>query len=173
MALQKLTDQTLHCLFVTAFGKVGGIVTRADLQKSPVTMWLFGLISLIEMQMLRLIRDYYPTEAWKRLVYSNHLKEAENHFRRRKANNQEIDLAACLSLSAKAEIFKNDRQLKELLCRSDLKDDSAFFKNLVKLRDDLAHPQNIIDNHWPQLPALAQDAEKLLSKLESARTPVS
>ncbi|MHC4825737.1 MAG: hypothetical protein ACYTEY_04175 [Planctomycetota bacterium] len=35
-------------LFVTSLGAVGGIMTRADLQKPSVRMWLFGLITLVE-----------------------------------------------------------------------------------------------------------------------------
>src|SRR5262245_24064403 len=36
-------------LFITAFGKVGGIITHSDLQKPPVRMWLFGIVTMIEM----------------------------------------------------------------------------------------------------------------------------
>ncbi len=43
----RLVDQPR--LFVTMFGQVGGIVTRTDLQKPPIRMWLFGVITIVEM----------------------------------------------------------------------------------------------------------------------------
>ena len=42
-------------LFVRVLGAVGGIITMSDLQKPPVRMWLFGMITLLEMRMSRLI----------------------------------------------------------------------------------------------------------------------
>jgi hypothetical protein len=43
-------------LFVRVLGRVGGIVTRGDMQKAPARMWLFGVITLVEMHLLRIIR---------------------------------------------------------------------------------------------------------------------
>ena len=51
-------------VYVEVMGRVSGIVTKGDLQKAPVRMWLFGLIFLIEMQFLRLIRDGWPDGSW-------------------------------------------------------------------------------------------------------------
>lgn len=49
--------------FVAVFGMVGGYVSRGDLN-SPVTrMWLFGIITLFEMRMVRLIEKYFPNES--------------------------------------------------------------------------------------------------------------
>jgi hypothetical protein len=45
--------------FVVILGHIGGIATRGDVQKVLVRMWIFGVISLIEMQLLRIIRDHY------------------------------------------------------------------------------------------------------------------
>jgi hypothetical protein len=155
--------------FVTAFGQVAGIVTRGDLQKSPVRMWLFGLISLIEMQMLRVIRERHPSEAWETLLKSKKgLKTAQWHFQRRRARNEAIDLACCLSLSDKADIFRNDPPLDKLMRCSGLDEDSTFFSELVDLRDDLAHAHDIISNRWPRLARLVQEAERLLNALEQA-----
>ena len=43
-------------VLVTVLGGVWGFISLADLQKAPVRMWLFGLISLAEMHTLRLVR---------------------------------------------------------------------------------------------------------------------
>ena len=47
-------------LFVPVLGTVGGIITMSDLQKPQTRMWLFGLITLIEMRTSRLIDQLCP-----------------------------------------------------------------------------------------------------------------
>src|SRR3990172_1407829 len=81
--------------FVLILGQVGGIVTKGDLQKVPVRMWLFGLISLIEMHLLRIIRDYYPDDSWKPLglISSERLDGAEKRLAELRKRNEAIDLA--------------------------------------------------------------------------------
>jgi len=43
-------------VFIVVMGEVSGIITKGDLQKAPVRMWLFGVLSMLEMQLLRLSR---------------------------------------------------------------------------------------------------------------------
>ncbi|MFO0970217.1 MAG: hypothetical protein U0793_32100 [Gemmataceae bacterium] len=57
--------------FVSLLGQVGGIVTRADLQKPPVRMWLFGIVTLIETRFAELIERHCPEDGWKK-----HLSES-------------------------------------------------------------------------------------------------
>lgn len=49
---------------VEVWGQVSGIITRGDLQKTPVRMWFFALLSLLEMQLLRLIRSRLADDDW-------------------------------------------------------------------------------------------------------------
>lgn len=53
-------------IFVRFLGLPSGIVTHGDLQKAPIRMWLFGLISLLEMQMLRRIQNLRDDNDWWR-----------------------------------------------------------------------------------------------------------
>jgi predicted transcriptional regulator len=39
-------------VFVVVMGEVSGIIMKGDMQKAPVRMWLFGVLSLLEMQFL-------------------------------------------------------------------------------------------------------------------------
>jgi len=55
-------------LFVNVLGQVGGIVTKTDLQKPPVRMWLFGMITIIEMGLTRLIEAAYPDGSWRQCL---------------------------------------------------------------------------------------------------------
>ena len=47
-------------VFVLTDNQVTGIVTRGDLQKTPVRIYLSGLFSLLEMQLLRLVCELLP-----------------------------------------------------------------------------------------------------------------
>ena len=49
-------------LFVRSLGTVAGVVTRADLQDPPVRMWLFGMITVLEMRFLHLIEANFSDE---------------------------------------------------------------------------------------------------------------
>lgn len=61
-ALESL--KTRNWIFIRFLGDPSGVVTRGDLQKAPMRMWLFGLISLLEMQMLRCIRGINENDDW-------------------------------------------------------------------------------------------------------------
>jgi hypothetical protein len=52
-----------HC-FVELDGAVVGLVGRGDIEKPVVRMWLFGIIILIEVQVVELIRDQWPDDGW-------------------------------------------------------------------------------------------------------------
>ena len=64
-------------VFVTVLGAVGGIITAADLQKPPVRMWIFGVVTLIEMRFLDLIESHCPLDSWKEFVSEGRLQKAQ------------------------------------------------------------------------------------------------
>ena len=84
-------------VFVTYLDRVTGLVTKGDLQKAPVRMWLFGIISLLEMQLLRLIRACYPDDTWVPLLSPpRRVGGARRILNDRRTRNEEIDLVDCL-----------------------------------------------------------------------------
>jgi len=155
--------------FVEVLGHVGGIVTRGDLQKMPVRLWLFGLISLLEMQMLRLIREHLTEKQWANLLTDQRRQAAEELFGKRMKNNSEIDLADCLQLCDKKNIFAATPALLELTGF----DSKTSFRNTLEeteeLRNNLAHSQDILGDEWESLIDLAGEIEDLLERLEGAR----
>ncbi|MBP1729293.1 MAG: guanosine polyphosphate pyrophosphohydrolase/synthetase, partial [Deltaproteobacteria bacterium] len=52
------------CCFVTLGGVVSGVISRQDIEKPVVRMWLFGIIILIEMILMKHIRHRWPDEGW-------------------------------------------------------------------------------------------------------------
>jgi hypothetical protein len=169
-AIQALRDRSE--LFVTILGQVGAIVTKGDLQKAPVRLWLFGVISLIEMQMLRLIRERFPEGTWRELVPPARVEAARKLFAERQRRNEEADpsdFSDCLQICDKAMIVLKDSELSALADFPSRGAGQRFFSDLESLRNDLAHANDILIGRWPDLAELVKAGERLLVRLESYR----
>jgi len=152
-------------IFISVGGHVTGIITRGDLQKIPVRLWLFGLASLLEMQMLRLIREQYPSNSWISSIKGERVEDAQRIFGLRRSRNEGIDLADCLELCDKAEIIKRDADLFKISELSKGKFE-RFFRHLEVLRNSLAHSNDILNGQWPELVDLVTDIESMLQRFE-------
>jgi hypothetical protein len=158
--------RTTPRFLVTVMDQVWGIVTRGDLQKTPVRMWLFGLISLLEMQLLRLIRLYYPDDQWKSQISEGRMAQAVSILEDRRRRNEAIDLADCLQLADKRTIVAKTDSLKSLLGFPSRAKADETLGALEQLRNDLAHAQDVIAGRWPYIVDLAETAEDLLRRCE-------
>ena len=69
-------------------GRVGGIVSRSDLEKPRVRMWLFGMMTLIEIRFTRLIGRLSPEDSWKQFLSASRNKKAEELLREGTRRNQ-------------------------------------------------------------------------------------
>jgi hypothetical protein len=145
---------------------VSGIITPGDLGKMPVRMWLFSLVSMIEMQMLRIIKKKYPGNSWKKYISSEErLHNTEEIFKELQNNNQAIELIDCLQFCDKRDIILEDEDILKKLKYSKNKFDELL-KDLENLRNNLAHAQNIITTKWPNIIILSKEAEDLLTRFE-------
>jgi hypothetical protein len=166
-AIQALRNRSE--LFVTVLGHVGAIVTKGDLQKAPVRLWLFGMISLIEMRMLRLIRTHLPDGSWKDLLTQGRLEAAQKIFAERQRRNEEadvMDFSDCLQLCDKATILLRTTNLLKVAGFESRSGGQRFFAFVEALRNDLAHSNDILKGRWPELATRVVDAESLLMRLE-------
>lgn len=159
-------------LFITVLGEVGGIVTKGDLQKAPVRLWLFGMISLIEMQMLRLLRQRLPEGAWEDLLTPARLDAAHKIFNERRRRNEEAhvsDFSDCLQICDKATIFLKHDELAGIASFPSRAAGQRFFSFLEALRNDLAHSNDILRGRWPELAERVVEGESLLRRLEAVQ----
>lgn len=154
-------------IFVLDRNKVTGIVTRGDLQKAPVRMLLFGLVTLLEMHLLRLVRIHYPKDSWQSLLSSARLNKAKNLFAERKARNETVDLADCLQFCDKRELVLKTPEIEDRIRRKCGKSGKLILESTEKLRDKLAHAQDLVTGSmWPELIDLVKDIEQLLELFE-------
>jgi hypothetical protein len=157
-----LTRHT-HC-FVSLLGSVAGIISRSDIQKPIVRMWLFGMITLIEMNFSEKIRAKWEDESWAGLISSSRLSKAKELFEERRRRKQNCDLLDCLQFSDKARIIIEDPEELEYLGFNSKRTAKQISKELESLRNNLAHSQDIVTHDWPQIARLAKRFEKILSR---------
>lgn len=157
-------------VFIRFLENPSGIVTRGDLQKTPVRMWLFGLTSLLEMHLLRRIRANYPGNEWTAYLTRNRLEKTEQTFGDRQRRDDAIDLAECLQLSDKATIFRKSRGLFSTLGFTTPRALRSFMARVEDLRNRVAHSSDIPADMWPQVAAVVDGIEQCLVKLETAHT---
>jgi hypothetical protein len=153
--------------FVTRKNKVIGIVTRGDLQKAPVRMWLFGLITLLEMHILRIIRNHFPNDSWKTHLSNGRLRSTEGLFASRKKRNEAIDLADCLQFCDKRDLILEIPDIKESMEKQWGKSAKSLLESTEQIRDKLSHAQDIvIGSTWHEIIDLVKNIECLLEFFE-------
>lgn len=150
-----------------------GIITRGDMNKAPVRMWLFSLVTLLEMQMLRVIRRIPHAETFcQTQLPPSRLAGALKTFDDRMKNRSETDLLDCLHFGDKVTLLErisrnqsNARQVGIDFSPSDI----ASLRMIEKLRNEVAHGNDLLLVHAQRnLPDCAQRTERLLETLEKA-----
>jgi CBS domain-containing protein len=148
--------------FVTVFGRVAGIVTRADVQKPPVRMWLFGMVTLIELRYARLIEQFCPDESWRQYLSEGRLKKAEVLLAERRRRHQDLTLFDCLQLSDKGQIVARNEQIRRLTIYPSRGQAEEGVKMLEGLRNSLAHAQDIVACDWEAIVRLSDHLDRVM-----------
>jgi hypothetical protein len=150
--------------FVGVLGQVVGVATRADLQGPIGRMWLFGMVTLIELYVAQRIRARWPRGDWEALLTPRRLQVAQALRDERSRRGQQCELLDCLQLADKTDILLCDA---EELRRLDFPTRGAgqrVARDLQSLRNNLAHAQDIVEHDWPQIVRLARRFEGILAE---------
>lgn len=154
-------------VFVLERNRVNGIVTRGDLQKAPVRMLLFALVTLLEMHFLRLIRIYYPRDEWQDVLKEKRLESAKHLWIDRQHRNEAIDLIDCLQFCDKRDLILAHAEIRSHMGFIFEKSGERFLKAVDDLRNKLAHAQDLVSgSSWADIIDLAKAIEKLLERCE-------
>jgi hypothetical protein len=130
-------------LFVTLLGGVGGVITPADLQKPPVRMWLFGIVTLIEMRCAELIERHCPQDTWQQYVSEARLQKAQALLEERRRRNQALRLFDCLQFSDKGQIVARHEGIRQSTIFPSRRQAEEAIGKLEQLRNNLAHAQDL------------------------------
>jgi hypothetical protein len=143
-------------LFVAMLGRVGGIITRADMQKPPVRMWLFGIVTLVEMRFSELIERHCQCEAWKKYLSESRLQKAQALLEERARRNQRLQLFDCLQFSDKGQIIARNEEVRRWTVFASRSQAEEATKRLEQLRNNLAHAQDILTSDWDTIIQLCE-----------------
>ncbi len=142
--------------FVSLFGQVQAFITRGDVNKPYMRMWLFGILTLIEMHVTDLIRQYYREDDWQQYLSPPRLEAARSLLQERRSHGQHVDLLDCLQIADKGVLlFRNDELFTALGFLS-IRAAKKEIRQFQSLRNNLAHAQDISSYDWHQIARVAQ-----------------
>jgi hypothetical protein len=164
------------CVFVRHHGESVGIITLGDMNKAAVRMWLFSLVTTLEMQMLRILRHIPDADDFCGTNLSQNRLEKANGIRTSRAEvHADLDLLDCLQFCDKVELirkFAKKRRADALNIGLDI--DVTKLEHLricEKIRNELAHAKDILIIHRKfSLIDFVWYVEELLALFEEVRS---
>lgn len=148
--------------FVSVLGRVGAIVTFDHLEKPPVRMWLFGMITIFEMFLTRRIRQAFEGESWGVHLTPARLEKARALQGERRRRGRDADIIECLQLADKATILVKVPSVVPGLGFPSRRHAEDAFQRLQALRNALAHTQReIVSTDWALVVKLADSVDRI------------
>ena len=149
--------------FVRLLDAIAGVIVKDDIQHPYMRMWLFGIVTMLEMETGPMIERFWPDETWKSLVSPGRLNKAETMLEERSRRKQQSTLLACLQFSDKMQILLENEDFYQMFGFSSRKAALKICKDFESLRNNLAHAQDIVTHDFAQVARIAQ-------RIESARS---
>ena len=154
--------------FVIAGNRIAGIITKADINKPPVRIYIFGIISLLEMHLNLWISHYFQNNSWTGEISEARMAMANDVFVNRKGNNQELSLLECLQFCDKKELLSKSDEFLDVF-EFGKTAFQKFLKRAEDIRNELAHSQNsiILNLEWKKFYKTLSTAEEFLLKSDA------
>jgi len=141
--------------FLSAFGEIVGVIGRGDINKPIARMWLFGIVTLAEMELTRLVDAYYPEESWHTHLPDGRLDKAKALHQERLRRQQPCRLVECLQLSDKGQLLVEHTDGLKLFGLKSKREGKRVVKEFESLRNNLAHGQDIAVHDWAPIARIA------------------
>ena len=129
-------------------------------------MWLFGIVTMMEMNITEYIRTWLA-DKWQVSFSQSRLNKARVLQTERLRLGQQVDLLDCLQLTDKAKIMISSVEEIERLGFTSKAEADKFARQLESLRNHLAHGQLIADSNWPQIVELSTRLEDVIKNVVS------
>ena len=157
---------TLHdWCFVSILGEPSGVITRADMRKPAVRMWLFGIVTVAEMEFTERVRQKWPADKWVPLLSPSRVEKARQLLVERERRHESCTLLDCLQLGDKLDILVSDPTEFATFGLSTTGAAKRISKQLENLRNKLAHSQDLSDGDWAQIVRLSRRIDSLIRQL--------
>ena len=148
-----------HC-FVSLLGEVVGYISRNEINKPVVRMWLFGIITFIEMELVQIIEERFPQDGWSGLLSEARLAKAQRLREERLRRGQQCELVDCLQLSDKGQILIQSSEFLQEVMGASRRTAKRIVRELESLRNNLAHAQDITTHDWAPIVRLTYRIEE-------------
>lgn len=149
-------------VFIRWLGEVAGVITRRDLQKPPLRMWLFGAITLFDLNMTWAIEELHPGDSWTDRVSAGRLEKARALCAERTRCGNPCRLVDCLQIKDKADILARDVQNLAVMGFASRREADRFAQKIESLRNHLAHAQELDPVHLVTASRLATYIESIV-----------
>jgi hypothetical protein len=151
--------------FVKELGNVIGTISRIDMHKPVGRMWLFGILTLAELEFTERIRRKWPGESWSRLLSQQRMDKARQLLAERERRKEKCHLIDCLQLADKIDILIVDPSELAAIGFPSQSLARRVGKQIESLRNSLAHAQSFVEQDWPQIVRLARRIHKMSQEL--------
>ena len=146
---------TTQRVFIRWLGEVAGVITQRDLQKPPLRMWLFGAITILDLNMTNAIETLHPADAWRGRISQGRLDKALTLRAERQRCGADCRLVDCLQIKDKADILVRDSGNLSALGFKSKREADRMSRDIESLRNHLAHAQELEAAHLATAAQLA------------------
>jgi hypothetical protein len=146
---------TAEQVFLEWLGEVMAVITRRDLQKPPLRMWLFGAITVFDTNLTWAIEALFPGNAWQTYMTPGRLGKAVALRAERQRRGSDCALLDCLQIKDKADILVSDPSHLAALGFASRREADRLTRDVEKLRNHLAHAQDLEPEHLATATRLA------------------
>jgi HD domain len=150
--------------FVSVDGTVAGVISRIDMHKPAVRMWLFGLITVAELEFTERIRRKWPADSWVDRLSPYRIEKARNLLSEHQRRKEKSQLADCLQLSDKLEILTSDPSEQAAFGIPSASAARRVSRQFESLRNSLAHARDYVGQDWPQVVRLARRIRQMMEE---------
>lgn len=125
--------------FVLEHQSISKILTRSDLNKLPIRVYLVTLISHLEGLMVETIERVFPAETWLDNLPESQVATVRTLFDKKLKNDLDIKLIYCTTLLQKGLILKRWERVLESTASVSLRKYDSQVSRFNTLRNRLAH----------------------------------
>lgn len=138
---------TREQVFIKWLGEIAGVITRRELQKPSVRMWLFGAITVLDANMTGAIEELYPGDSWQHLMSEGRVEKALALQKKRNRRKSPCRLVDCLQVGDKIAILTSEDAHIAALGLPSRKEAKRLRSAIDDLRNHLAHAQVFEGRH--------------------------
>ena len=148
--------------FISILGEIAGVFSREDINKPVARMWLFGIITFVEMNVIKVISLHFPGDSWQAALTDERLQQAKALQAERERRGQHCSLLDCIQLSDKGKIVISKEETMKMTGLESRRSAKKVIREMESLRNNLAHAQDIVTYDWGQIVRLTLRLEETL-----------